>query len=925
MNEQVQVQFGGSTGGLDAASNKAKKDIQSVGETANGMKGVFSSLAKNMKDMFSGTNFADASTKMRTVRSEVKGLADGAAHGSIQLGVLGRVLAETAAECAPLAALLAGVAVALTGLYAVKKVLAFGEAMGEVAENIDKVSQRLGMSAVQVQEWNGVAEQIHMSSSQMTMGFTRLERSMYMAANGGKAQGAAFKELKINLDDLKNPSDAVLQIADRFKDMPDGPKKTALAMQLMGRAGAQMIPILNEGSDGLKEMMQVAEDTGSVMSDDLVGAGLAVDEQFDQMHLLGTGLKNMFFEALAPAIHAIVSGMVVLGKAMIASYKSGGTVYQIVQVLAGAFKVLATVVVAVGGVFIAFANVAVAAITSIYMPIKTAAIAMADLMSGNFKAAYNDIKTGARDTANIVSSSLKSAWGAVSGSATTIGGIWSSKLPKGDVKHAADEDSDMDLSGSGAGGKKKKGKKGKDEAAAAKKAAEEKLRAYLEELQAEEEAAEDDYAKKLAIEELKLAAIKKVYGEDSKEYQKALREKAKFERAHAREIDQIRKEGIEQAQRISEIGLNADKDIAQIGVQTERDRINDEVQLGKMGAVEKERQLAALIAKEDQLEADHEDKMFQSRLQAFQDELALLNLPPQEIRRINQQIEQLQADHNAKMKTLAAKQASDVKKSQQQIFQASVSNYKSMLEPISSGFTNMLQGMYNRTMTWKQGLLSIADGLINGWIQKGVEWVAQWGAQELAKTAATTTGNAIRTASTATAATTGASISAAAGMAQISTSAAVGAAGAAAATAPIPFVGPALAPAAAAAALAMILGFGAMIASAEGGYDIPGGTNPLTQLHEKEMVLPAHIAEPLRASLRSAGPAGRSSLGAGAAAAGSAARTEAALRGSGAAPMNLHYGPQYGRQKDASMEDMLQRDGKRLIRYLKNERRKGTF
>ena len=42
------------------------------------------------------------------------------------------------------------------------------------------------------------------------------------------------------------------------------------------------------------------------------------------------------------------------------------------------------------------------------------------------------------------------------------------------------------------------------------------------------------------------------------------------------------------------------------------------------------------------------------------------------------------------------------------------------------------------------------------------------------------------------------------------------------------------------------LSFMPMIASASGGYDIPGGLNPLTQLHQREMVLPAQHADVIR-------------------------------------------------------------------------------
>jgi hypothetical protein len=86
---------------------------------------------------------------------------------------------------------------------------------------------------------------------------------------------------------------------------------------------------------------------------------------------------------------------------------------------------------------------------------------------------------------------------------------------------------------------------------------------------------------------------------------------------------------------------------------------------------------------------------------------------------------------------------------------------------------------------------------------------------------------------------------------QIISAAGVAAANTFASTAAIPIVGPEMAPGAAAAAYAEVMSFS--VASAAGGYDIPAGVNPLTQLHENEMVLPSSIAEPLRGMIAANG------------------------------------------------------------------------
>ena len=83
-------------------------------------------------------------------------------------------------------------------------------------------------------------------------------------------------------------------------------------------------------------------------------------------------------------------------------------------------------------------------------------------------------------------------------------------------------------------------------------------------------------------------------------------------------------------------------------------------------------------------------------------------------------------------------------------------------------------------------------------------------------------------------------------MAGIGGKAADAGAGAASAMASIPYVGPILALAAMASVMAAVGGLAGSVPSAAGGYDIPKGINPMTQLHEEEMVLPAKLANAVR-------------------------------------------------------------------------------
>ncbi|MCL2658778.1 MAG: hypothetical protein FWD62_15485 [Betaproteobacteria bacterium] len=172
--------------------------------------------------------------------------------------------------------------------------------------------------------------------------------------------------------------------------------------------------------------------------------------------------------------------------------------------------------------------------------------------------------------------------------------------------------------------------------------------------------------------------------------------------------------------------------------------------------------------------------------------------------------------------------------------------WRDLSSSVSSLWDKGVQAMMNGTLRWRNAIRAIGTEL-TGWFASSVikPMVAQWLLGENMKTVATEAGEAIRKALGFTGSTTAIVEKKAEAGAVIPAEAAVAAGGAAAAVAGIPIMGPELAAAAYADTMAMVLG-GLSVASAAGGYDIPAGLNPVTQLHEEEMVLPRGIANPLR-------------------------------------------------------------------------------
>ncbi|MBZ0164563.1 MAG: phage tail tape measure protein [Notoacmeibacter sp.] len=159
----------------------------------------------------------------------------------------------------------AGAATALG--YMVKRTIDHADAMS-------KSAQKAGVTTEALSELAWAADLSGVSLQELTNGLQRLGYNMGQAATGAdKTLAKAFQVMGIEIvtaSGALRSADAVMaDIAERFAGMEDGADKTALALRIFGRAGATMIPMLNAGRTGLKDMADEANRLGIVISTDM--------------------------------------------------------------------------------------------------------------------------------------------------------------------------------------------------------------------------------------------------------------------------------------------------------------------------------------------------------------------------------------------------------------------------------------------------------------------------------------------------------------------------------------------------------------------------------------------------------------------------------------------------------------------------------
>jgi len=104
------------------------------------------------------------------------------------------------------------------------------------------------------------------------------------------------------------------QLADQFATMPDGPQKTALAIQLFGRSGADLIPLLDQGSAGLQQLYQRSNELGLTLSGSTLDAVHKNELAQREFSAALEGVKVQIGVALLPVLTLLMQGAVQLAE-----------------------------------------------------------------------------------------------------------------------------------------------------------------------------------------------------------------------------------------------------------------------------------------------------------------------------------------------------------------------------------------------------------------------------------------------------------------------------------------------------------------------------------------------------------------------------------------------------------------------------------
>jgi hypothetical protein len=389
----------------------------------------------------------------------------------------------------------------------------------DAGDAASKNAQAVGLTTEEYQKLDLALKMGTSRGVDMTMAMSQLTAGMQQGKSVFSELGIAVK----NTDgSMRSSYDVMRDVADSFAGIEDGAAKTSLAIDVFGqRIGPQLIPFLNQGADAMDEVGNMAEKLGIVMSAD---AARGAEEFNDNLTLIGAASKGVATQVASQLLPTFNN----LTNMFLDTVTSGTMVQDVADGIAVALKSLVSVGTVVGSI-----------IQSLGQSLGALAAAAVELLSGNFKGAFDIAKEGFTDMVDNVSDTKE-----------RLAKIWSDQADEGE--NAARRQLSAFIRSTEEIDAKAVEMESKQQARIEREAEREamRLQRIREQFATESQLEQMRFDEKMAMFE-EFATI-----EDLSEQEKQIRIE-EMERAHQERLNQIRLDGMTEAERIREMGMYA--------------------------------------------------------------------------------------------------------------------------------------------------------------------------------------------------------------------------------------------------------------------------------------------------------------------------------------------------------------------------------
>ncbi len=171
------------------------------------------------------------------------------------------------------------------------------------------LAARLGLTYAELSGLTLAGSMVGVSMDQIGGAMTRAQVAFSNAAAGSRTATAAFERIGLSVADLNGLSaeQQFEAIAQAISELPTEAERAAAAVRIFGRAGAQLLPLFNEGAAGIQAARAEADRFGLSLTNAQAGNVDTMGDSFDRARAAIQGVINQVVAYLAPAVTSVTT------------------------------------------------------------------------------------------------------------------------------------------------------------------------------------------------------------------------------------------------------------------------------------------------------------------------------------------------------------------------------------------------------------------------------------------------------------------------------------------------------------------------------------------------------------------------------------------------------------------------------------------
>lgn len=183
----------------------------------------------------------------------------------------------------------------------------------KMGDEVAKMAKRTGFSTEALSELKHAADISGASLETLEKGVKKMSKTIVDASDGLATYVRSFEKIGLTAEELLklSPEEQFNKIAMAIAGLEDPTLRAAVAQEIFGRAGTQLLPLFAEGAEGIAKLRQEAHDLGIVFDAEAAVKAEEFTDAMLRMNEVVSGVKMSIGEVLAPILTEFLEERVV--------------------------------------------------------------------------------------------------------------------------------------------------------------------------------------------------------------------------------------------------------------------------------------------------------------------------------------------------------------------------------------------------------------------------------------------------------------------------------------------------------------------------------------------------------------------------------------------------------------------------------------